>query len=68
MRLKALFILFLVLISLVPVYFVNKYLQKITRPKESFGRLFLYFFTGLILAFGYTFLLVLMIKWLFPGA
>jgi hypothetical protein len=68
MKSKSLLILLIILVSLVPVYFFNKYLLKIIRPKESFGRLFLYFLSGLVLAFSYTFLIVLMIKRLFPVA
>jgi hypothetical protein len=43
-------------------------MQKIIRPRESAGRLFLYLFAGFALVFVYTFLLVLVIKNLFPGA
>jgi len=68
MKLKSLAILFIILVSLIPVYLFNKYLQKKIRPKESFGRLFLYLLSGFLLVFAYTFLVVLLIKKLFPGA
>jgi len=68
MKLKALVILFIILASLIPVYLVNRYLQKAIRPKESLGRLFLYLLSGFLVVFIYTFLVVLTIKKLFPGA
>jgi hypothetical protein len=68
MKLKALAILFIILFSLIPVYLFNKYLQKIIKPRESLARLFLYLFSGFLLVFVYTFLVVLVIKKLFPGA
>jgi hypothetical protein len=67
-KLKSVVILFIILISLIPVYLFNKYLQKKLRPRESMGRLFLYMFSGFTIIFGYTFLLVWVIKKLFPGA
>jgi hypothetical protein len=68
MKLKALVILFIILASLIPVYLVNRYFQKAIRPKESLGRLFLYLLSGFLVVFIYTFLVVLAIKKLFPGA
>jgi hypothetical protein len=61
-------ILFILLLSLVPAYSFNKFLQKIIKPRESFGRIFLYLFSGLLFVFIYTFLLVFIIGKLFPGA
>jgi len=68
MKLKAFVIVGIILISLVPVYLFNKYLQKVLRPRESAGRFITYLFIGLILIFAYTFLLVFAIKRLFPNA
>jgi hypothetical protein len=68
MKLKALAILFIILASLIPVYFLNKNLQKIIRPRESLGRLFFYLLLGFAIVFVYTFLVVFIIKKLFPDA
>ena len=68
MKLKALAILAIILVSLFPVYLLYKYMQRIIRPKESAGRLFLYLFAGFALVFVYTFLVVFIIKKIFPGA
>jgi len=68
MKWKAIVILFIILLSLIPVYSINKYLQKILRPRESLVRLFFYLLTGMVLVFLYTLILVLLIKWVFPDA
>ena len=68
MKWKAIIILFIILVSLFPVYLLNKYFQKIIQPRKSFGRLMLYLFSGFALVFIYTFLIVVVIKKIFPGA
>jgi hypothetical protein len=68
MQARSLIILFVIVVSLIPVYMINKSLQQIIRPRDSLSRLFLYLFSGLALVFIYTFLLVFLIKKLFPGA
>ena len=68
MKLKAIIILFIIITSLLPIYSINKYLQKIIRPRESLQRLLLYMFSGMLLIFLYTLLLVFVIKLLFPKA
>ncbi|MFI5129501.1 MAG: hypothetical protein ACHQFX_05895 [Chitinophagales bacterium] len=68
MKLRTLAILLIILVSLIPVYLLNKYLQPKIRPKQSGGRLFLYIISGFLLVFVYTFLVVLVIRKLFPVA
>ncbi len=68
MKLKAFIILSIILLSLIPVYLFHKYLQNILRPRESMQRLLLYLIAGFGLVFGYTFLIVLLIKTIFPEA
>jgi len=68
MKLKAITILLIIVLSLVPVYLLNKYMQKNIRPRESLSRLFLYMLSGFLLVFAYTFLVVFIIKKLFPDA
>ena len=68
MKWKAIVILLIILISLIPLYSINKYLQKFLRPRESLARLFSYLLSGMLLVFLYTMLLVLLIKWVLPSA
>lgn len=56
----------LLLLSLVPAYYLNRWLLALLRPRESFWRLLLYFATSLLLVFGYTFAVVSLILRLLP--
>ena len=68
MKWKAIVILLIILASLIPIYSMNKYLQKLLRPRDSLVRLFSYLLSGMLLVFLYTLLLVFLIKWTFPSA
>jgi len=68
MKWKALIILLLILGSLIPAYLLNKFLQKIIKPRQSLSRLLLYLLSGMLLVFFYTLLLVFIIKLIFPSA
>ncbi|MEO7924138.1 MAG: hypothetical protein ABIR30_10695 [Chitinophagaceae bacterium] len=68
MKLKALVIFFLILLSLVPVYLFYKWLEKRIQPRESPQRFLGWLLSVLALIFVYTFLVVLVIRILFPGA
>lgn len=68
MKWKAIVILVIIFVSLIPAYSLNKYLQRTIKPRESLGRLFFYLFSGMMLVFVYTLLLVLLIKFIFPTA
>lgn len=61
-------ILGIIVLSLIPVYIVYKYLQQVMKPKESMQNFFFYLCAVLALVFAYTFLLVFIIKMLFPAA
>ena len=68
MKWKALLILVIIVASLLPVYMVYKYLGRVMKPRES-GRMFLLWLLAVLsLVFVYTFLVVLVIRLLFPGA
>jgi hypothetical protein len=58
----------IILFSLIPVYLLYKYLQKVIRPQESGRRFLLWLLAELALVFSFTFLLVFVIKLLFPKA
>ncbi|TMI86663.1 MAG: hypothetical protein E6H08_20570 [Bacteroidetes bacterium] len=48
-------------------YFLNSWLQKIIKPKQSFGRLLFYFLSVLIAVFVVSFFMVLFIGKLYPA-
>jgi hypothetical protein len=47
------FLLFII-IAAVPAYYLNKWMVKLTRPKDSFGRLMIYFLLSLVVAMVYS--------------
>ena len=56
-----------ILLSAVPGHFIYKYLLKIIRPKESFGRLLLFVLAIFVTAFLYTIIgTYIWLKFLFP--
>jgi hypothetical protein len=57
----------ILLALLLPAYYFTKYLQRIIRPRESAGRLFLYFLANFMLVVIYTTLLVGLVVNLFPA-
>jgi len=68
MKLKALMILVIIIASLLPVYMVYNYLQRVLQPRESGRKFLLWLFVVLSIVFVYTFLVVLVIRLMFPGA
>ncbi|MBI5373226.1 MAG: hypothetical protein HZA79_14480 [Sphingobacteriales bacterium] len=68
MKLKAFIILGLILVSLLPVSGVYKFLQTVLRPRASMRRFLFFLLVMFGFIFAYTFLLVLCIKMIFPGA
>ena len=68
LRWKAILAMLFILIALIPVYMLNKFLQKVIKPRESLARLFLYLFSGMLTVFVFVAVMVLLIKLLFPEA
>jgi len=66
MKVRSLVILLCLLMALIPAYYINKYLQRSMRPRDSAGRLFLFLLLNLVLVLVYTLLLVGVIVRLFP--
>lgn len=65
-RMQRVLVMVFILLSLVPAYYLNAWLQKVIRPRQSFGRFMLYLVVSLALVFAYTFLVVTIISWVFP--
>ena len=65
MRLRSLLILLIIGLAMVPVYFLNRWLQRLMRPRESAGRFFLFIFSNLLLILVYTVLIVGLVVRLF---
>ncbi len=66
MKGRALLILLVIVLALVPAWYFNRYLLRVLDPRRSFGRFMIYVLTGFAMAFGYTFIVVWIISRLFP--
>ena len=58
MRLRALLILLVLILAMVPAYYLNRWLQRVMRPRENAGRFFLFLFANFVLIVVYTVLIV----------
>lgn len=58
MKLRSLLILLSVVVAMVPVYYLNRWLLRVIRPRESAGRFFLFIFANFLLIVVYTVLVV----------
>lgn len=57
MRGKSLLILLLLLVALVPMYYCNRWLQRVMRPRDNAGRFFIFLFANFVLIISYTVLI-----------
>jgi len=66
LKAKGFLIVVLIMLSMVPAYYINVWLQKIIQPRRSFFLFLLYMFSCFLLVFGYTFFITTIIFKLFP--
>ena len=66
MRGRSLLILLLLLVALVPMYYCNRWLQLVMRPRDNAGRFFLFLFANFVLIIIYTVFLVGLVVRIFP--
>jgi hypothetical protein len=66
MRLRSLIILLLLVAVMVPVYYLNRWLNRVVRPRESAGRFFLFLFANFVLVIVYVVFVVGLIVEIFP--
>jgi hypothetical protein len=68
LKLQRILILVIILLSLIPAYYVHAWLQRVTQPRRSFGHFLLYLLACLAFVFAYTFVVVAIISRVFPPA
>jgi len=68
MKLKSLAIMGMILLSLLPLFLLYQWLQRKLNPRKSLQRFLLFTAVMFVVVFSYTFLLVLGIRLIFPGA
>lgn len=59
------FLIFIVIV-VIPAYYINKWMLKITRPKQSFRGLFLYVLLCLAVALAYSAVFIFIITGIYP--
>jgi hypothetical protein len=65
MRGRSLLILLVILLALAPLYYLNRWMQRMMRPRESAGRFFLFLFSNFVLIIVYTLFVVGLIVTIF---
>ena len=58
MKYRSLLILLILVLALIPVYYLNRWLQRVVRPRDSAGRFFLFLIANFLLVIVYTVLIV----------
>ena len=58
MRLRSLLILLALVVAMIPAYYLNRWLQRVIRPRENAGRFFLFLIANFVLIIVYTVLVV----------
>ncbi|HEX3934232.1 MAG TPA: hypothetical protein VHW43_06100 [Puia sp.] len=58
MKLRSLLILLALILAMVPAFYLNRWLQRVLRPRENAGRFFLFLFANFVLIIVYTVLVV----------
>jgi hypothetical protein len=66
MKLRALLILLLLILAIVPIYYFNRWMKRVVRPRENAGRFFLFLIASFVMIVVYTMLVVGMIVRIFP--
>jgi hypothetical protein len=67
MKGRALLIFLIVLAALVPLYYINRALLRVIRPRDTAGRFFLFLFANFLLIVVYTMTVVAIVVRLFPA-
>jgi hypothetical protein len=65
MKLRSLLILLCIVLAMVPIFYLNRWLQRVIRPRESAGKLFLFIFANFLLVVVYTVFIVGLVVRLF---
>ena len=66
MRLRSLIILLVLVGAMAPMYYLNRWLKRVVRPRDSAGRFFLFLFANFVLVIVYVVFVVGLIVEIFP--
>ena len=66
MKQRSLLILLVLVLAMIPMYYVNRWLQHMMQPRDNAGRFFLFVFVNFVLIIVYVLLVVGLIVRIFP--
>ena len=66
MKARSLLIFLIILLAMIPIFYFNRWMQRVMRPRESAGRFFLFIFANFLMVVVYTVLVIGLIVRLFP--
>lgn len=66
MKVHTLLIILIFALALIPFYYLNRWLQRVIRPRDAAARFFLFIIANFVLIIVYTVLLVGLIVRIFP--
>jgi hypothetical protein len=66
MRMRALLILLVLALAMIPLFYLHRWLKHVMKPREDGGRLFLFLLANFVMIIVYTMLVVGMIVRIFP--
>ncbi|HET6255624.1 MAG TPA: hypothetical protein VFE32_16225 [Puia sp.] len=66
MKLRSLLILLVLIVAVVPMYYMHRWMKGVMKPKENAGRLFIFMLATFVLIVIYTMLVIGLIVRLFP--
>ncbi|HLI93442.1 MAG TPA: hypothetical protein VKU83_07525 [Puia sp.] len=66
MKERSIAILLVLLVSMVPLFYFNRWLQRVMHPRENVSRLFIFLLANFVLIVAYTVLVVGVIAKIFP--
>jgi hypothetical protein len=67
MKGRTLLIYLIIILALVPIYYINRVLKRVIRPRETAGRFFLFLFANFLLVVVYTMTVVAVVVKVFPA-
>jgi hypothetical protein len=67
MKGHALLIFLIIIVALVPIFYINRVLKRVIRPRDTAGRFFLFILANFLLVIVYTMTVVAVVVKVFPA-
>ncbi len=66
MKIRALLILLVLALAMVPLFYLHRWMKRVMKPRENAGRLFLFLLANFVMIIVYTMLVVGIVVRIFP--